>query len=103
MKSPITNGTPFAGAGAGARFADVVRAGVSVSNFGADDSGEAVVHRVVHVQELAYDRLAHEFTPERYAQRDAMLIVDSLVGTSRLRWVVGRPPRLDTRKYQDEL
>ncbi len=54
-----------------------------------------VVERVAHARHQAqaetYDRLAHEFTPERCAELDALLIVDPSLGMSRLRWLSTGP------------
>nr|WP_245718550.1 DUF4158 domain-containing protein [Nocardia miyunensis] len=54
-----------------------------------------LVERVAHARQQAqtetYDRLAHEFTPERCGALDALLVTDSSLGTSRLRWLSTGP------------
>lgn len=54
-----------------------------------------VVERVAHARHQAqtetYDRLAHEFTPRRCAELDALLAVDASLGVSRLRWLSTGP------------
>ncbi len=54
-----------------------------------------VVKRVAHAREVArqetFDRLAHEFTDERRAGLDGLLVVDSEIGMTRLRWL-GKGP-----------
>jgi len=54
-----------------------------------------VVERVPHArqqaQEETYDRLAHEFTPQRCADMDGLLAVDVSIGMSRLRWLSTGP------------
>ena len=50
---------------------------------------DTLVRRVAHSREQAretYDRLAHEFTPARCAELDALLVTDASLGISRLRW-----------------
>lgn len=51
----------------------------------------AVVKRVAHAREEArretFDRLAHEFTEQRRAGLDELLVVDSALGMTRLRWL----------------
>ncbi len=50
-----------------------------------------VLERVAHAREEAqretYDRLAHEFTEQRCAGLDGLLVVDPEIGTTRLRWL----------------
>nr|WP_245673269.1 Tn3 family transposase [Nocardia lijiangensis] len=52
---------------------------------------ETVARRVAHARTQAqtetYDRLAHEFTPERCAELDALLTIDPSTGVSRIRWL----------------
>lgn len=54
-----------------------------------------VVKRVAHAREVArqetFDRLAHEFTDERRTGLDNLLVVDSVIGMTRLRWL-GKGP-----------
>jgi hypothetical protein len=56
---------------------------------------ETVVRRVAHARAQAqtetYDRLAHEFTPERCSELDALLVTDPSLGVSRLRWLSTGP------------
>ncbi|WP_224392892.1 DUF4158 domain-containing protein [Pseudonocardia sp. ICBG1293] len=52
-----------------------------------------VVKRVAHAREVArqetFDRLAHEFTDARRVGLDGLLVVDSEIGMTRLRWLEG--------------
>ena len=54
-----------------------------------------VVERVAHARQQAqtetYDRLAHEFTPQRRAGLDGLLVTDASLGMSRLRWLSTGP------------
>jgi hypothetical protein len=54
-----------------------------------------VVKRVAHAREVAraetFDRLAHEFTDERRAALDGLLVTDPAIGMTRLRWL-GKGP-----------
>ncbi|MFI0487470.1 Tn3 family transposase [Actinomadura sp. 9N215] len=54
-----------------------------------------VVKRVAHAREAArretFDRLADEFTEERRAGLDELLVVDAAIGMTRLRWL-GKGP-----------
>ncbi|GAA2636509.1 hypothetical protein GCM10010411_89660 [Actinomadura fulvescens] len=54
-----------------------------------------VVKRVAHAREVArretFDRLAREFTDERRAGLDGLLVVDTAIGMTRLRWL-GKGP-----------
>lgn len=54
-----------------------------------------VVKRVAHAREVArqetFDRLAQEFTDERRTGLDGLLVVDSALGMTRLRWL-GKGP-----------
>ncbi|WP_224386186.1 Tn3 family transposase [Pseudonocardia sp. ICBG1293] len=54
-----------------------------------------VVKRVAHAREVArqetFDRLAHEFTDARRVGLDGLLVVDSEIGMTRLRWL-GKGP-----------
>ncbi|MFI6309049.1 Tn3 family transposase [Nocardia fusca] len=55
----------------------------------------SMVERIAHAREQAqretYDRLAHEFTPARCAELDALLVTDASLGVSRLRWLSTGP------------
>ncbi|KAF0846838.1 Tn3 family transposase [Nocardia caishijiensis] len=55
----------------------------------------SMVERIAHAREQAqretYDRLAHEFTPARCAELDALLTTDASLGVSRLRWLSTGP------------
>src|SRR5439155_13450361 len=68
---------------------------------------ETVVRRVAHARALAqretYDRLAHEFTPERCAQLDALLITDPSVEMSRLRWLSTGPVKASASAVKAEV
>lgn len=46
---------------------------------------ERVAHARAQAQRETYDRLAHEFTPERCAELDGLLIVDPSIGMTRWR------------------
>lgn len=54
-----------------------------------------VVKRVAHAREVArretFDRLAREFTDERRAGLDGLLVVDAAIGMPRPRWL-GKGP-----------
>ncbi|MGB8962295.1 MAG: DUF4158 domain-containing protein [Pseudonocardiaceae bacterium] len=55
---------------------------------------DTLVRRVAHSREQAretYDRLAHEFTPARCAELDALLVTDASLGISQLRWLSTGP------------
>lgn len=52
---------------------------------------ERVAHARAQAQRETYDRLAHEFTPERCAELDGLLIVDPSIGMTRLRWLSTGP------------
>ncbi|WUD66321.1 hypothetical protein OHA40_33045 [Nocardia sp. NBC_00508] len=56
-----------------------------------------MVERIAHAREQAqretFDRLAHEFTPTRCAELDALLVTDASLGISRLRWLSTGPAR----------
>jgi hypothetical protein len=61
-----------------------------------------VVKRVAHARDEArretFDRLAHEFTEQRCAGLDGLLVMDPEIGMTRLRWlgtgpVEASPPR----------
>ncbi|MBA4854343.1 Tn3 family transposase [Nocardia farcinica] len=69
---------------------------------------ETLVRRVAHAREQAqretYDRLAHEFTPARCAQLDALLVSDpSLRGVSRLRWLSTGPVEASAQAVKAEV
>jgi len=42
-------------------------------------------------QRETYDRLAHEFTEQRCAGLDGLLVVDPAIGMTRLRWLTTGP------------
>ncbi|MFB9835523.1 DUF4158 domain-containing protein [Actinoallomurus acaciae] len=48
---------------------------------------ERVAHARAEAQRETYDRLAHEFTDERCAALDKLLVVDPEVKMTRLRWL----------------
>ncbi len=54
-----------------------------------------VVERVAHAREEArretFDRLADEFTDQRCADLDGLLVDDPAIGTTRLRWLATGP------------
>ncbi len=52
---------------------------------------ERVAHARAQAQAETYDRLAHEFTAERCAQLDGLLVNDASIGMSRLRWLSTGP------------
>ncbi|MEU1522739.1 Tn3 family transposase [Nocardia rhamnosiphila] len=52
---------------------------------------ERVAHARAQAQAETYDRLAHEFTAERCAQLDGLLVNDASIGLSRLRWLSTGP------------
>ncbi len=52
---------------------------------------ERVAHARVQAQRETFDRLAHQFTPERCTQLDALLTVDPAIGATRLRWLATGP------------
>lgn len=52
---------------------------------------ERVAHARAEAQRETYDRLAHEFTPQRCAGLDGLLVVDPAVGMTRLRWLSTAP------------
>lgn len=52
---------------------------------------ERVAHARAQAQQETFDRLAHEFTPERCMQLDALLVVDPVIGMTRLRWLSTGP------------
>ena len=66
-----------------------------------------VVERVAHArqqaQEETYDRLAHEFTPQRCAELDGLLVVDVSVGMSRLRWLSTGPAEASAAAVKSEV
>nr|WP_235204493.1 Tn3 family transposase [Nocardia otitidiscaviarum] len=69
---------------------------------------ETLVRRVAHAREQAqretYDRLAHEFTPARREQLDALLVSDpSLRGLSRLRWLSTGPVEASAQAVKAEV
>ena len=52
---------------------------------------ERVAHARAEAQRETYDRLAHEFTEQRCAGLDGLLVVDPAVGMTRLRWLSTAP------------
>jgi hypothetical protein len=54
-----------------------------------------VVERVAHARDVAgqetFDRLAHEFTDQRRAGLDGLLVADPAIGMTRLRWLSTGP------------
>jgi hypothetical protein len=52
---------------------------------------ERVAHTRAQAQAETYDRLAHEFTPQRCQELDALLVVDPSLGMSRLTWLSTGP------------
>jgi TnpA family transposase len=66
-----------------------------------------VVERVAHAREQAqseiYDRVAHEFTPERCAELDALLVTDASIGMSRLRWLSTGPVEASAKAVKAEV
>ena len=52
---------------------------------------ERVAHARQQAQEETYDRLAHEFSPQRCAELDALLVTDPSIRMSRLRWLSTGP------------
>ncbi len=54
-----------------------------------------VIERVAHAREEArretFDRLAHEFTDQRCADLDGLLVDDPAIGMTRLRWLATGP------------
>ncbi len=54
-----------------------------------------VVERIAHAREEArretFDRLAHEFTDQRCADLDGLLVDDPAIGMTRLRWLATGP------------
>lgn len=70
-------------------------------------SPDTVVRRVVHARERAqletYDRLAHELTPQRRAELDALLVTDLSVRMSRLRWRSTGPVEASAAAVRNEV
>jgi TnpA family transposase len=66
-----------------------------------------VVERVAHARKQAqsetYDRLAHEFTPQRCAELDALLANDVSIGMSRLRWLSTGPVEASAKAVKAEV
>ncbi|MGW4641624.1 DUF4158 domain-containing protein [Sphaerisporangium sp. NPDC004334] len=52
---------------------------------------ERVAHARAEAQRETFDRLVHEFTPQRCDQLDGLLVTDPEVGTTRLRWLSTGP------------
>ena len=57
---------------------------------------------VIEVTET-YDRLAHEFTPERCLGLDALLVTDPSLGVSRLRWLSTGPVEASAQAVKAEV
>jgi hypothetical protein len=70
-------------------------------------SPDTVVGRVVHAGEQAqretYDRLAHELTPQRCAELDGLLVTDSSIRMSRLRWLSTGPVEASAAAVKNEV
>lgn len=68
---------------------------------------EVVVRRVAHARAQAqretYDRLAHEFTPARCAELDALLVTDPSLKVSRLRWLATGPVEASATAVKTEV
>jgi TnpA family transposase len=66
-----------------------------------------VVERVAHARQQAqaetYDRLAHEFTPQRCAELDALLATDVSIGMSWLRWLSTGPVEASAKAVKTEV
>ncbi len=66
-----------------------------------------VVERVAHAREVArqetFDRLAREFTDERRAALDGLLVVDSTIGMTRLRWLCTGPVEASPAAVKTEI
>ncbi len=52
---------------------------------------ERVAHARAEAQRETFDRLAHEFTQQRCAGLDGLLVVDPAIGMTRLRWLSTGP------------
>ncbi len=70
-------------------------------------SPDTVVRRVVHTREQAqretYDRLAHELTPQRRSELDALLVTDASIRMSRLRWLSTGPVEASAAAMKNEV
>ncbi len=70
-------------------------------------SPDTVIRRVVHAREQAqretYDRLAHELTPQRCAELDGLLVTDSSIRMSRLRWLSTGPVEASAAAVKNEV
>ncbi len=70
-------------------------------------SPDTMVRRVVHAREQAqqetYDRLAHELTPQRCAELDALLVTDASIRMSRLRWLSTGPVEASAAAVRNEV
>jgi Domain of unknown function (DUF4158) len=66
-----------------------------------------VVKRGAHAREVAraetFDRLAHEFTDERRAVLDGLLVTDPAIGMTRLRWLGKGPVEASTAAVKAEI
>ncbi|GAA5050107.1 Tn3 family transposase [Nocardia callitridis] len=70
-------------------------------------SPDTVVRRVVHARDQAqretYDRLAHELTSQRCAELDGLLVTDSSIRMSRLRWLSTGPVEASAAAVKNEV
>ncbi|GAA4479678.1 Tn3-like element TnAs1 family transposase [Rhodococcus olei] len=64
---------------------------------------ERVAHARAQAQRETFDRLAHEFTPERCTQLDALLAVDPVIGMTRLRWLATGPAEASATAVKAEV
>ncbi len=68
---------------------------------------EVVIRRVAHARAQAqretYDRLAHEFTPARCVELDALLVTDPSLKVSRLRWLATGPVEASATAVKTEV
>ncbi|WP_045440431.1 DUF4158 domain-containing protein, partial [Nocardia seriolae] len=66
-----------------------------------------LVERVAHARNQAqaetYDRLAHELTPQRCQELDALLVVDPSLGMSRLTWLSTGPVEASAAAVKAEI
>ncbi|MGW3542650.1 Tn3 family transposase [Nocardia niigatensis] len=66
-----------------------------------------LVERVAHARNQAqaetYDRLAHELTPKRCQELDALLVVDPSLGMSRLTWLSTGPVEASASAVKTEV
>lgn len=64
---------------------------------------ERVAHARQKAQEQTYDRLAHEFTPQRCLELDGLLVIDPAIGMSRLRWLSTGPVEASATAVKKEV